>query len=102
MLVAWYTDSPLNAVERTHTVTRSTSSTEVVPCSAFCQPSSRNEAMPVVADTSSRAEKFTHNCKGGQYSSAKVHRAVNVTADGIVTVDESEISNLEYEILEGR
>ena len=45
---------------------------------------------------------FTHNCKGGQYSSAKVHRAVNVTADGIVTVDESEIPNLEYEILEGR
>ena len=45
---------------------------------------------------------FTHNCKGGQYSSAKVHRAVNVTADGIVTVDESEIPNLEYENLEGR
>ena len=45
---------------------------------------------------------FTHNCKGGQYSSAKVHRAVNVTADGMVTVDESEIPNLEYEILEGR
>ena len=44
---------------------------------------------------------FTHNCKGGQYSSAKVHRAVNVAADGTVTVDESEIPDLDYVILEG-
>lgn len=45
---------------------------------------------------------FTHSCKGGQYSSAKVHRAVNVAADGTVAVDENMIPGLEYEILEGR
>ncbi|OZG64005.1 type I-C CRISPR-associated protein Cas7/Csd2 [Bifidobacterium eulemuris] len=45
---------------------------------------------------------FTHNCKGGQYSSAKVHRAVTVSDDGAVTVNPEEIPGLQYEILSGR
>ena len=45
---------------------------------------------------------FTHDCKSGQYSSAKVHRAVNVSSDGTVSVDENMIPGLRYEILEGR
>ncbi|MFD0704739.1 type I-C CRISPR-associated protein Cas7/Csd2 [Alloscardovia venturai] len=45
---------------------------------------------------------FVHNSKSGQYSSAKVHRSVSVDSDGKVSVDESSIPNLHYEILEGR
>lgn len=50
---------------------------------------------------------FEHNCKSGQYSSAKVHRAVSVVSDKgctnvQVNVDEAEIPGLHYEKLEGR
>lgn len=44
---------------------------------------------------------FTHNSKLGQYSSAKVHRSVRVQNDGAVSVDESAIPGLQYEIIEG-
>lgn len=45
---------------------------------------------------------FAHNCKGGQYSSAKVHRSVSVDADGTVNVDDASIPGLRYEVIEGR
>ncbi|MBT1182419.1 type I-C CRISPR-associated protein Cas7/Csd2 [Bifidobacterium sp. CP2] len=45
---------------------------------------------------------FTHDCKGGQYSTAKVHRSVNVAADGHVNVDRAEIPDLHFEVLDGR
>lgn len=45
---------------------------------------------------------FTHNSKYGQYSSAKVHRAVSVDPDGNVAVDAESIPGLQYEILDGR
>lgn len=45
---------------------------------------------------------FAHNCKGGQYSSAKVHRSVSIDADGTVNVDDASIPGLRYEVIEGR
>lgn len=45
---------------------------------------------------------FTHNCKGGQYSTAKVHRSVTVDANGDVEVNEDEIPELQTEVLSGR
>ena len=45
---------------------------------------------------------FEHNCKGGQYSSAKVHRAISVDSAGEISVDESAIPGLHFEIIEGR
>ena len=45
---------------------------------------------------------FAHNCKGGQYSSAKVHRSVSVDADGTVNVDDASIPGLRCEVIEGR
>ncbi len=45
---------------------------------------------------------FTHTSKYGQYSSAKVHRAVSVDPDGNVAVDAESIPGLQYEILDGR
>lgn len=44
---------------------------------------------------------FKHNCKGGQYSSAKVHRAVKIDKDGNVTIDEDSIKDLAYEEIQG-
>lgn len=41
---------------------------------------------------------FVHNCKAGQYSSAKVHNSVKVDKNGVVTVEPLE--GLVYEILE--
>ena len=40
--------------------------------------------------------------RGGQYSSAKVHRSVSVDADGTVNVDDASIPGLRYEVIEGR
>lgn len=40
---------------------------------------------------------FVHNCKSGQYSSAKVHKSVKVGKDGNVKVEELE--GLQHEIL---
>lgn len=45
---------------------------------------------------------FTHNSKAGQYSSAKVHRAVKIDDEGNVSVDTAEIPGLKYEILDGQ
>ena len=45
---------------------------------------------------------FEHNNRSGQYSSARVHRAVHIDNEGTVTVDESTIPGLHYEIIEGK
>lgn len=45
---------------------------------------------------------FTHNNRSGQYSSARVHRAVNINPDGTVSVDSAAIPELKYEIIEGK
>jgi CRISPR-associated protein Csd2 len=42
---------------------------------------------------------WKHNCKSGQYSSAKVHRSLTVNADGSVSL--SKLDNLEPEVIEG-
>lgn len=42
---------------------------------------------------------WEHNCKSGQYSSAKVHRSIEVAADG--TVNNKGLDGLEPEIIEG-
>jgi CRISPR-associated protein Csd2 len=42
---------------------------------------------------------WKHNCKSGQYSSAKVHRSLHVDLDGKVTVDE--LPGLSVEVLDG-
>ena len=53
---------------------------------------------------------WEHNCKDGQYSSAKVHRSVHVTAKDIATLPNSvedytitldELPGLMPEIIEG-
>ena len=50
---------------------------------------------------------WAHNCACGQYSSAKVHRSLKIdnTTDAnsvpIITVDESDIPGLKYEIIDG-
>lgn len=41
---------------------------------------------------------FDHNCKSGQYSSAKVHRSVKIDHSGAVTVED--LDGLQYEILD--
>ncbi|MEE8738948.1 MAG: type I-C CRISPR-associated protein Cas7/Csd2 [Bifidobacterium sp.] len=45
---------------------------------------------------------FTHSNRNGQYSSAKVHRAVSIDAEGNVSVDDASIPGLQYAILDGR
>ncbi|NEG95717.1 type I-C CRISPR-associated protein Cas7/Csd2 [Bifidobacterium sp. SMB2] len=45
---------------------------------------------------------FTHDCKSGQYSTAKVHHSVSVAADGHVDVNRTEIPDLHFEVLDGR
>jgi CRISPR-associated protein Csd2 len=42
---------------------------------------------------------WRHNCKSGQYSSAKVHRTLHVKADGTFELDK--LDGLEPEIIEG-
>jgi len=42
---------------------------------------------------------WKHNCKPGQYSSAKVHRTLNVNADG--TFELTTLDGLEPEVIEG-
>jgi CRISPR-associated protein Csd2 len=42
-----------------------------------------------------------HNCKAGQYSSGRVHRAVSVNADGFVDIDEDAIPGLKIETIPG-
>jgi CRISPR-associated protein Csd2 len=43
---------------------------------------------------------WKHNCKNGQYSSAKVHRSLHVNADGSYTLDE--LDGLTPEIYDGK
>lgn len=45
---------------------------------------------------------FTHNCKAGQYSSARVHRSVEISEDGEVSVNAESIPDLQFEVIEGR
>ena len=42
---------------------------------------------------------WEHNCKSGQYSSAKVHRSIEIATDGTVT--SNTLHGLEPEIIEG-
>jgi CRISPR-associated protein Csd2 len=42
---------------------------------------------------------WKHNCKSGQYSSAKVHRTLKVQQDGSIEIDQ--LNGLQPEILEG-
>ena len=42
---------------------------------------------------------WKHNCKAGQYSSAKVHRSVVVKPDG--EIDVSELAGLKPEVISG-
>ena len=68
----------------------------------------RNDATSARPDGSMEVVQlvwWTHNCANGQYSSARVHRSLHVTAgeDGmpILTVNESAIEGLAYEQLDG-
>jgi CRISPR-associated protein Csd2 len=42
---------------------------------------------------------WKHNCKSGQYSSAKVHRTLSVKPDGEITL--ASLAGLEPEIIDG-
>ena len=44
---------------------------------------------------------WKHNCKSGQYSSAKVHRSLQVNPDGTYTLDETATPNLKAEEING-
>ncbi len=44
---------------------------------------------------------WKHNCKAGQYSSAKVHKSLNVNADGSYNLDLKATEGLSVEIIEG-
>lgn len=44
---------------------------------------------------------WRHNCKSGQYSSAKVHKSLTVNADGSYMIDKSATEGLEPEVIEG-
>ena len=49
---------------------------------------------------------FKHDSKGGQFSTAKVHRSVTVDADAdserLIRINKEEIPGLQYEVLTGR
>lgn len=75
-----------------------------------------NDASSARPDGSMEMEKlywFKHNCKDGQYSSAKVHKSVHVKLnpeivspnsinDYTISLDRSEIKDLEVEVLTGK
>ena len=44
---------------------------------------------------------WKHNCKSGQYSSARVHKSLTVNADGSYMIDKSATEGLEPEVIEG-
>lgn len=44
---------------------------------------------------------WQHNCKAGQYSSAKVHGSLHVQADGNYSINQDAIPSLEPEIIDG-
>lgn len=68
----------------------------------------RNDATAARPDGSMEVIKLVwwkHDCPNGQYSSAKVHRSLQVSCIGMeqpeVTVDETNIPGLQYEIIDG-
>lgn len=68
----------------------------------------RNDATAARPDGSMEVAKliwWEHNCRGGQYSAAKVHRSLHVTADKIgfpqVEIDEAAVPGLRYEVIDG-
>lgn len=68
----------------------------------------RNDATSARPDGSMEVIKLVwweHNCMNGQYSSAKVHRSLKVSCNGMdipeVSVDETNIPGLHYEIIDG-
>ncbi len=67
----------------------------------------RNDATSARPDGSMEVIKliwWTHNCPNGQYSAAKVHRSLVVTCEDDqvnVTVDESNIPGLCYQVIDG-
>ena len=68
----------------------------------------RNDATSARPDGSMEVVKLVwweHNCPHGQYSSAKVHRSLQVVCHNTdipdITVDESSIPGLSYEIIDG-
>lgn len=68
----------------------------------------RNDATAARPDGSMEVAKviwWEHNCPNGQYSAAKVHRSLRVVCHGTdlpeVTVEESSIPGLKYEIIDG-
>lgn len=68
----------------------------------------RNDATSARPDGSMEVVKLVwweHDCKNGQYSAAKVHRSLRVRAEPgqvpEVTVDETAIPGLRYELIEG-
>ena len=44
---------------------------------------------------------WKHNCKSGQYSSAKVHKSLTVHADGSYTIDKAATEGLVPEVIDG-
>ena len=44
---------------------------------------------------------WKHNCKAGQYSSAKVHKSLRVNPDGSYSIDESATEGLVPEVIDG-
>lgn len=44
---------------------------------------------------------WRHNCKSGQYSSAKVHKSLTVHADGSYTIDKAATEGLVPEVIDG-
>lgn len=44
---------------------------------------------------------WKHNCKSGQYSSARVHKSLTVNADGSYMIDKSATEGLDPEVIEG-
>lgn len=68
----------------------------------------RNDATSARPDGSMEVVKLVwweHDCPAGQYSAAKVHRSLRVTADGTafpqVSVDETAIPGLKYTLIDG-
>ncbi len=62
----------------------------------------RNDASAARPEGSMEALKLVwweHDCKAGQYSSAKVHRSLHVSGDGDIAIDELE--GLKYTVYDG-
>jgi CRISPR-associated protein Csd2 len=63
-----------------------------------------NDASSARPEGSMAVEKvfwWEHNCKSGQYSSAKVHKSLKVNKDGAYRIDEEATPGLEATIIDG-